>query len=383
MEPRANRHADGETMASFSDLRPRSRSAKAESKAVRRVRTPLLLAVSAALLLTAFIAVSELATLRGAKAHDASAYLTRELGPPLDSASLVRTPARSIKVSLDTQGFKVERGARSLGVTLDGDHGGHASAFAHGVSGRTDFGRAVVTVTPKKTEQYLVVDRHHGAKTWRWQLDAGGLRPRVGDDGFVGFIEGHRLTDTFVIAPPKILDLDGRDISPRGLHWQIARPNGKWALELELDDTALPTPYIIDPASYNVGAGTNGPTTAAGSIALSVPAGVKLGDLLVAHVAWGAGTTTPASQPGGWTQILTTQNSGVNIGTSLWYKNASSADTSGGSYSWTLSPNDVATGGIAAYTGIDKSAPLQVTPTTLSTTAVNDTVVYYPSITPT
>ena len=82
-------------MASFPDLRPGSRSAKAENKAARRKRTPVLLAVCAALLLTAFLAVSELATLRGAKAHDASAFLTRELGPPLGSAPLVRTPARN------------------------------------------------------------------------------------------------------------------------------------------------------------------------------------------------------------------------------------------------------------------------------------------------
>ena len=86
-------------MASFPDLRPGSRSAKAENKAARRKRTPVLLAVCAALLLTAFLAVSELATLRGAKAHDASAFLTRELGSPLDSAPLVGTPIVDGKVA--------------------------------------------------------------------------------------------------------------------------------------------------------------------------------------------------------------------------------------------------------------------------------------------
>ena len=74
-------------MASFPDLRPHRRSAKAESTAAPGNKARLLLAVSAALLLTASLAVSELATLRGAKAHDASAFLTRELGPPLDSSA--------------------------------------------------------------------------------------------------------------------------------------------------------------------------------------------------------------------------------------------------------------------------------------------------------
>ena len=139
-------------MASFPDLRPNRRSAKAESKAAPRngSRIVVLVAVSTALLLTAFLAVSELATLRGAKAHDASAFLTRELGPPLDRAPLVRTPARGIKVTLASHGFRVEHGRRSLGLTLDGAHSGRVTSFARGVSVRTGFGRVVVSATPKR-----------------------------------------------------------------------------------------------------------------------------------------------------------------------------------------------------------------------------------------
>src|ERR671922_185722 len=106
-----------ENMASFSDLRPRSRSAKAEGKAVRRRKSLVLLAVSAALLLTAFFAVSELATLRGAKAHDASAYLTRELGSPLGHGSLVRAPAQT----RPALGGKLELGGGGLKVTSGHD----------------------------------------------------------------------------------------------------------------------------------------------------------------------------------------------------------------------------------------------------------------------
>src|ERR687887_869184 len=113
------------SMASFSDLRPRRRPAKAGTPAVRRFRSPLLLAVSAALLLTAFFAVSELATLRGAKAHDASAYLTRELGSPLSPASLVRAPARihpalGGKLEISGGGFKVTSGGQHLSLRFAG-----------------------------------------------------------------------------------------------------------------------------------------------------------------------------------------------------------------------------------------------------------------------
>src|SRR6266511_6039370 len=110
-----------ENMASFPDQRSHSRSAKAGRRAARIFRAPVLLAVSAALLLTAFFAVSELATLRGAKAHDASAYLTRELGSPLSSASLVRTPARihpalGGKLEIRNGGLKVTSGRDTLSL---------------------------------------------------------------------------------------------------------------------------------------------------------------------------------------------------------------------------------------------------------------------------
>src|SRR3954452_150599 len=112
-------------MASFPDLGLGARSAKAGTTAVRTWRSRGLLAVSAALLLTAFLAVSELATLRGAKAHDASAYLTRELGSPLSSASLVRVPAQvrpalGGKLEIRRGGLKITSGHDTLSLRYDG-----------------------------------------------------------------------------------------------------------------------------------------------------------------------------------------------------------------------------------------------------------------------
>src|SRR3954466_7392985 len=370
------------TMASFPDLRPGSRLAKAKGVAVRRSGSLRLLAVSAALLLTAFFAVSELATLRGAKAHDASAYLTRELGSPLSSAPFVRVPARGTTVSLSARGFRVRHGKQALSLRLAGLSSGKLASYRRGVSAPTAFGRVVVSATARKTEQFLVVDVHQGAKTWRWQLDAHGLRPRVGDDGYVGFLGGHRLANDFVIAPPKILDSDGHDISPEALRWSLTRAGGKWWLELTVDDRNLPTPYIVDPASFNVGAGTTGPTAAGATLPLSVPAGVKVNDVLVAHVSWLGGSNITASGPAGgtWTQLDQTRNQGTAVGAQVWYRVATSADTSAGSYTWGFSPSAVGTGGIAAYSGIDLSATPQVAQ--LITAPVADVNVYYPSITP-
>ncbi|MFL6028458.1 MAG: hypothetical protein ACJ74D_00295, partial [Gaiellaceae bacterium] len=350
--------------------------------AVRRFRSPLLLTVSAVLLLTAFLAVSELATLRGAKAPNASAFLTRELGPPLDRASLVRVPARHTKVSLSSDAFHVDRGGHSLTLALADESVGDVKRFTHGAKADARFGHVVMTVTPKKTEQYLFVRDHHGTKTWRWRLDARDLVPRIGGDGTVGFLSGHRLLGDFFLAPPKVLDTHGRDISPRTLKWDLRRRQGHWFLELALDDSKLLTPYIIDPASFNVGAGTTGPTAAGASLQLTVPPSVKVNDLLIAHVSWLGGSNVTASAPAGgaWTQLDQTRNQGTAVGAQIWYRVATSADTSGGSYTWSFSPNAIGTGGIAAYSGIDLTGTPQVTQLVTAPTA--DAVVYYPSLTP-
>jgi len=86
-------------MASFPDLRPNRGSASAEGGAVRSSRRfALLLAASpAAPSVVAFLAVSELATLRGAKASVRTpVFLTRALGSSDPGASPVRKPAPGI-----------------------------------------------------------------------------------------------------------------------------------------------------------------------------------------------------------------------------------------------------------------------------------------------
>ena len=65
-------------MASFPDLRPYACSAKAECRAALSFRRLVFLLTACAVAPTiAFDAVSELATLRGQKAFDASNFLTR------------------------------------------------------------------------------------------------------------------------------------------------------------------------------------------------------------------------------------------------------------------------------------------------------------------
>src|SRR4051812_19772526 len=163
---RTNRVWMENNMASFPDLRPSARLANAKGVAVLRRRSLHLLAVSAALLLTAFFAVSELATLHGAKAHDASAYLTRELGSPLSPAPLVRVPAQvrpalGGKLELRGGGLNVSSGRHSLSLRFAGTSPWRE--FANGVARPTTFGRETITFGTNRVEESLLVDRRQGA----------------------------------------------------------------------------------------------------------------------------------------------------------------------------------------------------------------------------
>ncbi|MGZ4402031.1 MAG: hypothetical protein ACXVRI_04200, partial [Gaiellaceae bacterium] len=225
-----------ENMASFPDLRPHRRSAKAERGAASKNRARLLLAVSAALLLTASLAVSEFATLRGGKAHDASAFLTRELGPPLDSGLLVRTPAHGVKVHVKPHGYGVTRGNAS--IFLGSPVAGAAwRSHEHGAQRTTPVGRETILLNGESAEELLTVSKHQGRRTWRWRLDTR-LAPRVTPQGVVGFFAGKRLT-SMQIEPAAILDARGHDVTPRGLHWSVSKRGTHTWLELNLDDTKL------------------------------------------------------------------------------------------------------------------------------------------------
>jgi hypothetical protein len=81
-------------MASFPDLRPSACSVSAECRAALSFGSLVgLLTACAVLRDIAFVAVSELATLRGKKAFEASVVPTRESRSLAFALSLVGTPA--------------------------------------------------------------------------------------------------------------------------------------------------------------------------------------------------------------------------------------------------------------------------------------------------
>src|SRR5207244_1574377 len=144
--------------------------------------------------------------------------------------------------------------------------------------------RETVAGPPQKPEQHLTVDRRQGPKTWRWRVDSRGMTPRVGEEGAVAFVRAHTLAPVH-IAPVQILNASGGDVTPDGLRWSVRRAGKAWSLELRLDDSELPQPYVIDPAiaihtfasMANNGAGS-------ASLQIDKPIGTSPNDFLLAMI---------------------------------------------------------------------------------------------------
>jgi len=84
------------------------------------------------------------------------------------------------------------------------------------------------------------------------------------------------------------------------------------------------------------------------SMAVSLPAGVQAGDLLLAQIAIDGDVTV--NTPVGWTLLQVDSNSMVQA---LYYRFATASET--GNVTWTWSSNRRAAGGIALYRGVDPS----------------------------
>lgn len=116
----------------------------------------------------------------------------------------------------------------------------------------------------------------------------------------------------------------------------------------------------------------------AASIAISVPAGIAVGDLLLAQVAVRGGTGTTVTPPAGWT-LVTSGDSTTNLKQSIYYRLVDGTEPA--SYTFSFSSNQRAAAGMIAYRGVDTSAPVNVfstrvnaSSTSVTTTAVTTTV---------
>jgi hypothetical protein len=105
--------------------------------------------------------------------------------------------------------------------------------------------------TSGRVKENILVTSRQGVRTWTWQLMVGdGAQPVLRADGTVAF--GHGV----VIAAPLVTNTQGQALAITQPRWQLSGTQ----LSLQLDDTNLPLPYVIDPATvYPTVTITSGP----------------------------------------------------------------------------------------------------------------------------
>ena len=321
-----------------------------------RRRLPLLAAL--VVILTATTGLLGGAALLG-QSDAQPAFLTEALGSADASAPLVRHPAKDVRVELEQTGVAVARGSRTVKLTPDLESTETWQRFDGGVSRSTPLGQETITVDGKHAEHFLTVDRHVGAREWRWKLDTR-LRARIGDDGAIGFLDGPAVTSLH-IPPPAIFDADGDDVTPKDARWGLDHRGDDTFLTLALDDSELSLPYVIDPAiTYDTT--SEGASTATNSATVTVarPAGVRQNDVIVVtlshrHGTNGSVTTVPAA----WTLLAFDDNNTTNELDTYWHR-VGPIGSEPANYSWVLSGTTQWVVGSAAFSGLDSLAPVDV-----------------------
>jgi len=96
-----------------------------------------------------------------------------------------------------------------------------------------------------------------------------------------------------------------------------------------------------------------------GSVTITAPAGLASGDVMIAFVAQNtSGLPAVSAAPTGWTAVLE-RDDGSSIGSSVYYRVATSADVAGTTtYAWTFQGSARSGGLILAFSGVSASAPV-------------------------
>jgi hypothetical protein len=120
-------------------------------------------------------------------------------------------------------------------------------------------------------------------------------------------------------------------------------------------------------------------TNATTSLTIPKPTGTVQGDVIVAAITISGNITfTP---PSGWTSIQSGVTAGNEITTQSWWLAAGASEPSSYTWSWTTFGAQLATGTMAAYSGVDTSTPIDASGKSVNNTA--STTVNAPSVTTT
>ena len=118
-------------------------------------------------------------------------------------------------------------------------------------------------------------------------------------------------------------------------------------------------------------------SSAVGSVQISKPTGLATGDVMIAIVSQrGSNFPIVGSAPSGWTQILNKDN-GSSIGIAIYYRVATASEA--GSWTWNFGASDRSAGAIAAFRGVDTSAPIAASGSQINASSTSMTA---PSVSP-
>src|SRR5205823_9232354 len=133
-------------------------------------------------------------------------------------------------------------------------------------------------------------------------------------------------------------------------------PSGNTA-DAKVDTSAPSVAPVASTIAYRSSSSLS--QAAATSIALSVPAGTQQNDVMLAQIdTKGSSGAVPAiTAPAGWT-LIRNDASGGAFQQALYSHVATSSEPA--SYTWTLSLSVAASGGIASYSGVDTTTPVDV-----------------------
>ncbi len=380
-------------MTSIPPMRPpETGSTDVEPAVVLRGSSPVRTAAAIAGAAAVFLAVVVLAGV-GRLDTGVPGFLEEELGPEKAGAPLDRTPATGVGVRINDQGYTVSHWGVSLSVASEDVGGAKWRRHVHGATRETEFGTETIVVNGSGTEEFLTVVERQGEKTWRWKL-ASRLYPRLAPDGSLTFLDPTRHQVTSIsMDPVRILDKEGKDVTPDGLRWDLEEGDFGWFLTLKLDDADLPLPYVIDPAvTHRASLATSNTAAGTNSLLLTMPGGVQPRDMLVAALAVRGDVTITAPAGGGWTLLRNTL--GTNVRLATYYKVVTGTEPA--SYTWTFGGSQRAVGGISAFYGVrTATTPLDqnglgatgtgattATASSVTTTAANDiALAFYASAT--
>ena len=107
-------------------------------------------------------------------------------------------------------------------------------------------------------------------------------------------------------------------------------------------------------------------TTATTSVTIAKPSGTVAGDMLVSCLASNGTKVSSTGVPAGWTQIAAVLQ-GTSTRAFGYYKVAGASEPA--SYTWTLNASVANSGGIARYSGVSATTPVDGTPQSASGTA--------------